>query len=71
MDRDYFTPFGARVTPPPVIVLPRRPGKLYRAVACAGPLLWAAAVLLTLHLIYATAAAVVDLDRQIEMAERV
>lgn len=68
---DHFTPFGARVTPPPVIVLPRRPGKLYRAVACAGPLLWAVAVLLMLHLVYATGAAVVELDRQIELAERV
>lgn len=66
---DHFTPFGARVTPS-VIVLPR-PQRPYRAVAVASPALWAAAVLLVLHLVYATGAATVELDRQIAMADRV
>lgn len=65
----YFTSFGARVTPP-VIVLPR-PQQPYRAVAAACPALWAAAVLILLHLVFATGSAVVDLDRQFAMADRV
>ncbi len=68
-DAVHFTPFGARVTPP-VIVLPR-PQRPYRAIAAACPMLWAAAVLLMLHLVYATGSAAVELDRQIAMADRV
>jgi len=55
---------------PPVIVLPR-PQRPYRAIAAACPMLWAAAVLLMLHLLCATGSAAVALDRQIAMADRV
>jgi hypothetical protein len=71
MERDHFTPFGARVTHPPVIVLPRRPGRSYRVLAVASPLLWAAAIVLIGHLAYSAGHALVALDHQIEMAERV
>lgn len=71
MDSNHFTPFGARVTHPPVIVLPRRPSRRYCALAVASPLLWAAAVILIGHLAFSSGRALVALDRQIAMAERV
>lgn len=67
---DHFTLFGARVTPP-VIVLPRRPSRLYRIIAVTSPLLWAAAILLIGHLAYAAGHSMIALDRQIAMAARV
>ncbi|KQY20761.1 hypothetical protein [Rhizobium sp. Root483D2] len=69
MDTNHFTPFGARVTPP-VIVLPR-PQQPYRAIAAACPALWAAAVLILLYLAFATGSAAIELDRQFAMADRV
>ncbi|KQY31785.1 hypothetical protein [Rhizobium sp. Root483D2] len=71
MDSNHFTPFGARVTHPPVIVLPRRPSRRYCAFAVASPLLWAAALILIGHLAFSSGRALVALDRQIAMAERV
>lgn len=67
---DHFTPFGARVIPP-VIVLPRRPSRLYRTLAILSPVLWAAALLLLLHLTLATGAAVVALEHRLAMEARV
>lgn len=67
--QDHFTPFGARETPP-VIVLPRRPSRLYRALAVIGPMLWAAAILIVLHLAVETGSALALLEHQLTMGAR-
>ncbi|WEZ84603.1 hypothetical protein P6U16_08525 [Rhizobium sp. 32-5/1] len=68
--QDHFTPFGARATPP-VIVLPRRPSRLYRALAVISPLLWAAAIIIVLHLAVATGSALALMEHQLAMDARV
>jgi hypothetical protein len=68
---DHVTPFGARVEPPPVIPVERRPALPRWLPELACPLLWAIAVLLMVNLGYQLWQAAAEKDRQIAWADRV
>lgn len=70
MERDHFTPFGAKVRPLTEIRLAAAPASRFYFMAAATPVLWVLIALLTAHLMFAVPSALVHLDRQYAMAER-
>ncbi|MFC5760555.1 hypothetical protein [Rhizobium sp. GCM10022189] len=68
---DHVTPFGARVEPPPVIIVERRPAVPRWVPEILCPLLWAVAMLLLVYVGSQTWRRTGELDQQIAWEERV
>lgn len=68
---DHVTPFGARVEPPPVIIVRQPPAVPRWVPELACPLLWAVAVLLMINFGCQFWQALADKDQQIAWVERV
>lgn len=65
MDNNYFTPFGARVEPPPTIKLPPSPRVPYEWMIAICIASWAMAILVTFNLGIQTYYGLANLDRQL------
>ncbi|MBB2841429.1 UNVERIFIED_ORG: hypothetical protein GGE64_005212 [Rhizobium etli] len=68
---DHFTPFGARVEPPPVIPVELRPRAPFWLVALICSLSWAMALMALLALGWSTYHGLTKVNQQIAWAERV
>ncbi len=68
---DHVTPFGARVEPPPVIIVERRRDALRLVPEFVCPLLWAVAILLMINFVCQSWQATADIDQQIAWEDRV
>lgn len=65
MDNNHFTPFGARVEPPPAVEVRRRPRITYRTMLIVTALLWALAWVSTCNLVIQTYYGLANIEQQL------